>query len=94
MTTMMRWDPFLTPFGQRGDHAGQQRGALQNHQKGEDEDGHQGHHGREDRPQHTQSWGGEAAGALAEPRLVALEVLVQVEALDLVAAMVRIGTRD
>src|SRR5215211_1544122 len=75
-------DPFLTPFRQRGDPAGQQLGALQDHEEGEDEDGDQGHHGREDRPQHTQGGGGEAVGALAQPGLVALEVFVKVVTLD------------
>jgi hypothetical protein len=58
---------------------------LQDHEEGEHEDGHQGHGGGEDRAQHAQGWGGEAVGALAEPGLVALEVLIQVVALDQVS---------
>jgi hypothetical protein len=75
-------DPFLTPFRQRCDPAGQQVGALQDHEEGEDKDGDQRHHGREDRAQHPQGRGGQAVGTLAEPGLVALEIFVKVVTLD------------
>jgi hypothetical protein len=55
---------------------------LQDHQEGEHEDGDQGHHRAEDRPQHPQGGCGDPVGALLQPALVAFQVLVEVVALD------------
>jgi hypothetical protein len=55
---------------------------LQDHEEGQHEDGDQGHHGAEDRPEDPEGGLGDPVGALLEPALVAFQVLVEVVALD------------